>query len=146
MKENCKTCAHCRESYGGGWCVRKKKKVKYSGACDKWKGEGMMDSIKLIIGEDGAARMYDDEFDVVIHCESEADQEQLIRKLNRMNWIPTKERLPEKDGKYLCCWQGMSIETGLFLNGHFRLYGEIKDDLVTAWMELPELYKAGEQE
>ncbi len=100
-----------------------------------------MDSIKLTIGEDGVTRMYDDEFDVVIHCESEAEQEQLIRKLNRMNWTPTKERLPEKDGKYLCCWQGMSIETGMFLNGHFRLYGEIKDNLVTAWMELPELYK-----
>lgn len=100
-----------------------------------------MDGIKLTIGEDGVARMYDDEFDVVIHCESEAEQEQLIRKLNRMKWTPTKERLPENDGKYLCCWQGMSIETGMFLNGHFRLYGEIKDNLVTAWMELPELYK-----
>jgi len=53
-------------------------------------------------------------------------------------WISVKDRLPEEDGKYLCVWQGMSIETGLFINGHFRLYGEIKDKLVTHWMPMPE--------
>ncbi len=53
-------------------------------------------------------------------------------------WISTKDRLPEKDGKYLCVWQGRSIDTGMFTNGHFRLYGEVKDKLVSHWMSLPE--------
>ena len=56
-------------------------------------------------------------------------------------WIPCSERMPEKGGKYLCCWQGKTVDTGMFLNGHFRLYGEIKDHLITAWMPLPELFK-----
>lgn len=53
-------------------------------------------------------------------------------------WISVKDRLPEKDGKYLCVWQGRSINTGMFTNGHFRLYGEVKDKLVSHWMSLPE--------
>ena len=57
-------------------------------------------------------------------------------------WIPTSVRMPSENGKYLCCWQGKSVETGMFLNGHFRLYGEIKDNLVTAWMPLPKPYTA----
>ena len=59
-------------------------------------------------------------------------------------WIPTSVRMPSENGKYLCCWQGKSVETGMFLNGHFRLYGEIKDNLVTAWMPLPKPWKGAE--
>jgi len=58
-----------------------------------------------------------------------------------MRWTPMADRPPEENGKYLCVWQGKSIETGLFLNGHFRLYGENKDRLVSHWMPLPELPK-----
>jgi hypothetical protein len=54
-------------------------------------------------------------------------------------WIPTSERLPEAGGTYLCVWQGKTVDTGFFCNGHFRLYGEIKDHLITHWMPLPEL-------
>lgn len=54
-------------------------------------------------------------------------------------WISMKDRKPATDGKYLCLWQGKSIECGMFINGHFRLYGEIKDNLVTHWMLLPKM-------
>jgi hypothetical protein len=54
-------------------------------------------------------------------------------------WIPTSERLPEAGGTYLCVWQWKTVDTGFFCNGHFRLYGEIKDHLITHWMPLPEL-------
>lgn len=60
-----------------------------------------------------------------------------------VRWIRTSERMPEEGGKYLCVWQGKSIDTGYFLNGHFRLYGEIKDHLVSHWMPLPELPHCG---
>ena len=52
-------------------------------------------------------------------------------------WVSVEERLPEIGGSYLCVWQGRTIDTGFFLNGHFRLYGEIKDHLITHWMPLP---------
>lgn len=60
-----------------------------------------------------------------------------------VRWIRTSERMPEEGGKYLCVWQGKSIDTGYFFNGHFRLYGEIKDHLVSHWMPLPELPHCG---
>ena len=63
-----------------------------------------------------------------------------IRALKREEWIPVAERLPEEGGCYLCCWQGKTVDTGFFCNSHFRLYGEIKDHLITAWMPLPEPY------
>ena len=63
-----------------------------------------------------------------------------IRALEREGWIPVAERLPEEGGCYLCCWQGKTVDTGFFCNSHFRLYGEIKDHLITAWMPLPEPY------
>lgn len=65
-----------------------------------------------------------------------------LDRLDRLErWTPMDEKSPEENGKYLCVWQGKSIETGMFLNGHFRLYGEIKDRLVSHWRPLPELPK-----
>ena len=102
-----------------------------------------MDGIKLTIGEDGIARMYDDEFDVVIHCESEAEQEQLIRELNRMKWTPTKEGLPEDDSmKLVSCRTkkgANNVNRAYYMNGAWHGSGSMSG--VVAWMELPEPYK-----
>ena len=56
-------------------------------------------------------------------------------------WIPMSERLPEKDGRYLCSY-GKHIHITQMLNHHFRHYGEIADHLISAWMPLPEPYRA----
>jgi len=61
-------------------------------------------------------------------------------------WIPMKERRPEKDGRYLCTFQGKAVHICMYLNGGFRLYGENKDNLITAWMPLPEPYREDEQD
>lgn len=69
--------------------------------------------------------------------------EYLVKSLSTFappnKWVSVEERLPEIGGSYLCVWQGRKIDTGFFLNGHFRLYGEIKDHLITHWMPLPAL-------
>ena len=60
-------------------------------------------------------------------------------------WIPMKERRPEKDGRYLCTFQGKAVHICMYLNGCFRIYGYNEDNLITAWMPLPEPYKEEEQ-
>lgn len=45
----------------------------------------MSEELKIIQNEDGAFEEYDDTFDVTIHCESKADQEQVLQILNGKN-------------------------------------------------------------
>lgn len=56
------------------------------------------------------------------------------------DWTSMSERLPDEGGRYLVCWDGKTVDTGSFINGHFRLYGDIMDHLITAWMPLPDPY------
>ena len=46
------------------------------------------DEIMLTIGEDGIARSYDDTYDIVIHCESEEEQEKAKKLLMERNGAP----------------------------------------------------------
>lgn len=57
--------------------------------------------IKFFINKDGIADVYDDTYDIVIHCESEEDQKDAELALkNVRRWIPVTERLPEL-GEYV---------------------------------------------
>jgi hypothetical protein len=44
----------------------------------------MKDGIMLMIGEDGKATVYDDTYDVVIHCGSQEEQDRVIRLLKNV--------------------------------------------------------------
>ena len=57
--------------------------------------------------------------------------------LHERYWAELKEERPTENGKYLCVYQGKSADTGFFQAGHFRLYGENHDNLVTKWMRIP---------
>lgn len=88
------------------------------------------------------AMYYDEE-----HEEWNLKKETIESALNHVDkytireWIPVSERLPKEDGRYLCDWQGMRVGTCYFHKGHFRVYGDIKDKYVTAWMPLPKPYE-----
>ena len=41
----------------------------------------MDDKIMIRIGEDGVARLYDDAYDVTIHCENEEEQKKVMEMM-----------------------------------------------------------------
>lgn len=41
--------------------------------------------LKLIIGDDGVLREYNDEFDIIIHCESQEEADNATKKLEHIN-------------------------------------------------------------
>lgn len=45
------------------------------------------EELKMIMGDDGVFRRYNDDFDITIHCESEEEAERVLNKLNRLNEI-----------------------------------------------------------
>lgn len=79
-------------------------------------------------------------------------------------WIPCSERLPEENGRYLCCSDNGRMEVYSFANDLHKVdeydfinrrgkagfydysseWGYCEVDWVTAWMPLPEPYKESE--
>ena len=58
----------------------------------------MSDEIMLTIGDDGEATLYDDTYDITIHCESKEEQDEVRKALENIpHWIPVTERLPENN-------------------------------------------------
>ena len=52
--------------------------------------------VVLAIGENGEATVYDDTWDVVIHCESEEERNKFIESLNK---CLNKEKVGDNDGE-----------------------------------------------
>ena len=44
----------------------------------------MTDDIMLTIGDDGTASLYDDTYDITIHCESQEEQDEVKRILENI--------------------------------------------------------------
>lgn len=58
----------------------------------------MSDGIRLTISDDGVATLYDDTYDITIHCESKEEQEEVKRRLmGEPNWISCSKRMPEEN-------------------------------------------------
>ena len=115
----------------------------------------MSDVMEFVQNEDGTFSVYDDTYDVVIHCETEEEQKKVIERLST-DWIPVAERLPEEDGRYLVTFKygikvcmvgygyckrtvlGYPIGHGWYSLEEAQYYAE---DSIIAWMPLPEPYK-----
>ena len=113
----------------------------------------MTDDILLTIGEDGKASLYDDTYDITIHCESQEEQDEVKRVLQNVpHWIPVTEDTPDEERE---CWITPKTTSKVYRGVFTRHYGEchrtgfICDDgfmwlnTALAWMycELPEPYK-----
>lgn len=102
----------------------------------------MCDEIKMVIGDDGVARMYDDTYDIVIHCESQEERDRVEEKLLRTNWIPVAERLPDSS-RYVLVTDYGETDIGRRFDGRWLDYQGNKLKDVTAWMPLPDPYEEG---
>nr|DAJ88586.1 MAG TPA: Protein of unknown function (DUF551) [Caudoviricetes sp.] len=112
----------------------------------------MSDGMTLVQHEDGTFGMYDDTYDVVIHCRTEEEQEKAIDHLKSTNWIPVDEKLPDPDKYILVSFFNSSIPMiGRYTvddndGGTFRVGDEDESFgehglYVNAWMPLPKCYK-----
>lgn len=111
----------------------------------------MSDGMTLMQNEDGAFSAYNDTYDIVIHCESEEEQKEVIERLKATNWIPVSESLPEikmpyeecylvTDGRF--CWMAYYIrEKEWIFADCTNCKNKIDWTDVVAWMPLPEPYK-----
>ena len=102
----------------------------------------MDNGLRLIIGEDGVARAYDDTYDITIHCESAEEQDQ-VRNILTRQWTPVKERLPEEDGCYLVTDHNGEVVRYVFHRNESSM--EFWYRTVVAWMPQPEPYKEGQE-
>lgn len=111
-------------------------------------------SILCTINEEGKLDVYDDTYDITIHCESEEEQDRVSKILeNYQGWIPVEdtEHTPENESYVLVSFSNSSLpdvaryeeneEGGTYYPGDdeesYLKYGFF----VNAWMPLPERYK-----
>jgi len=111
-------------------------------------GPTMDDAITIMIDEDGLAEEYDDTYDVTIHCDTEEDQQKVIKDLRSRTWVPCSVRLPENDDKVLCCTATKKGTRNIVI-GYYIAEREYwacgMNSNVIAWMPLPEPYKEAEE-
>lgn len=127
----------------------------------------MSDLMTFIQNEDGAFSVYDDTYDIVIHCESKEEQDKTIEHLKSTSWIPVTERLPEEHDSIFAKFKGTDnwkrgmfektskyvIATVVFddgtvlveqvhtTDGIWRTDKKVLGGTVVAWMDYPEPYK-----
>lgn len=111
----------------------------------------MSDGIMITIGDDGEATLYDDTYDITIHCESKEEQDEVRKALENIpHWIPVTERLPkskEEDLEYptvLICFENEEVMLGCFYESTKEWgTGEYFDKKCNpiAWMPLPKAWR-----
>ena len=114
----------------------------------------MTDEIKVIVGEDGMVDIYDDTYDVIIHCESEEEQNKTVEKLKKAAnpWIPVTERLPETNDYILISFENYPLSdigryevdaegSGAFYPGDKDVSYASIGVFVNAWMPLPQPWR-----
>ena len=69
--------------------------------------------------------------------------DEIIKTIDRMNWISVKEKLPEKNGEYIVCYEDGDVSTDWYGFTDDGLIAGFDEDIV-AWMFLPEPYKEDE--
>ena len=114
----------------------------------------MTDDIMLTIGDDGTASLYDDTYDITIHCESQEEQDEVKRVLQNVpHWIPVTENCDcdLMDNEEVLVFQKDGTINGQIRHAMFYDFNGKKKFVtweegitiynVLAYMPLPEPYK-----
>lgn len=105
----------------------------------------MTDDILLTIGEDGTASLYDDTYDITIHCESREEQDKVKRILQNPepHWIPVADGLPNIREDVLVSYYDEVMAGWLNDDGTWYAegFGRLNMNDIAAWRLLPEPYK-----
>lgn len=114
----------------------------------------MKDETMIMADENGVFDIYDDTYDVTIHCESEEEQNSVMETLKQLAnpWIPITERLPETDDYILISFANFSLPDvgryeadedggGAFYPGDEDVSYASVGVVVNAWMPLPKPYR-----
>lgn len=113
----------------------------------------MANEMILMLNDDGVGHVYDETYDIVIHCESAEEQKEVEKRLMEMSWVPCSERLPES-GRYLVSCS-LSVFSPQVLNydennGEWFYDGcksmDVEIPTINAWMPLPEPWRGEEHE
>ena len=119
--------------------------------------KNMDDGILVMLNEDGVAEVYDDKYDITIHCETEEEQKKVEEMLkNCMRWIPVEERFPENEEYVLVSFSNFSFvdvaryeadDTGgaFYPGDDDKSYVEY-DLFVNAWMPVPKPYNPDKED
>lgn len=108
----------------------------------------MTDGLQIIFDENGVADVYDDTYDIVIHCRTEDEYNAAVKHLKDSCWVPVGEKLPDVDEHVLLSFENASfVMIGRYTvddedSGTFRIGDEdesfVENDMfVNAWMPLP---------
>lgn len=114
-----------------------------------------MDGITIMINKGGSAQIYDDTYDIIIHCNSEEEMEGCKKMLKEYGWIPVEDQLPETDDYILLSFENFDIplvgryEADKDGGGKFYVGDDMEscisaDLYVNAWMPLPKPYRAAD--
>lgn len=115
----------------------------------------MNEDLMIVMNEDGVAELYNPEWDITIHCESEKDHNRCVEILQnayKYKWNSINDKLPEPDNYILLSFENFSIlDIGRYeidKNGDGAFYPGDDDVsyishglIVNAWMPLPEPYR-----
>lgn len=77
------------------------------------------------------------EFDIILHA---------IKELEKTDWIPVTERLPDKEGDYFTTKINDFDEPILGMTYYRKGWGWSTSYKIIAWMPLPEPYEEGAEE
>lgn len=105
----------------------------------------MSEELQFVLNDNGLFEEYDDKYDVTIHCETEEEQEDVLRRLS-MRWIPVTEKLPEENGDYLVTFKLSFMNFIEICTFNKAAWDKGGYDEVIAWMPLPPSYQGESEE